>query len=797
MNKIKHHFAFCLAFVSFFLAVSAAQAQTPNFIRGKVTDILTGEPLGFASVEARSPKDSSLIAGCITDANGEFKLGVKQRGQINLIAGFMGYKPASRVLTVDVGREYVRFTLEEDAVSLNEIIIKGLSEGERVNRLAYNVQMMETGRLKNTTLDLAQTMDKISGIKIREEGGVGSDVGITLNGFSGKHVKLFIDGVPMEGMGSAFGLNNMPAGLAKRIEVYKGVVPIWLGGDALGGAVNIITDRSDRTRVNASYSYGSFNTHKSSVYAEHTTKKGFYSSLNMYQNYSDNDYWVDARILELETGKYLPGTQRVRRFHGMYHNEALVAKIGLVDKSFADRLLLGFVLGKEYKEVQNASDMNFVYGERFNEASTLLPSLTYEKKINIRKGLYVAFNGNYNFGKSYANDTASRRYNWLGQFKEKSQNASPGELSYLMYHYKDRNAAANLNISFYPADHHAIQFSSTLTTFSRKGRNDADPQEKDRYPQESLKDISGLSYKYDHKGIWNTSVFVKNYLNHLEAYMDPEGGTNYRFYQRTLSYWGGGVAMTAFLGKHAQVKASYEHTYRLPSSKELFGSGDGIEVGSNTLRPEVSDNYNIGITVNPVDNRVHRWSIDLTLMYRNVNDYIRRTINQTKGTATSQNEGKVRSAGGDFGTRYDYKNLFFAGANFSYFDMRNQTRFKPGTTVESTIYKDRIPNQPYLYGNADAGVNLRNIGLKGSSLTVHYMLNYVHAFYFDWPSYGGITIPEQWSHDLFVSYNFGKKHDFTVSLECRNLFDTNLYDNFSLQKPGRSFAVKVGYNFSN
>lgn len=78
-------------------------------------------------------------------------------------------------------------------------------------------------------------------------------------------------------MSSAFGLNNIPAGLAKRVEVYKGVVPIELGGDALGGAINIVTDDSRRTRVNASYSFGSFNTHKTNVYAEHTTKKGFYA----------------------------------------------------------------------------------------------------------------------------------------------------------------------------------------------------------------------------------------------------------------------------------------------------------------------------------------------------------------------------------------------------------------------------------------------------------------------------------------------------------------------------------------
>ena len=46
-----------------------------------------------------------------------------------------------------------------------------------------------------------------------------------------------------------------------------------------------------------------------------------------------------------------------------------------------------------------------------------------------------------------------------------------------------------------------------------------------------------------------------------------------------------------------------------------------------------------------------------------------------------------------------------------------------------------------------------------------------------------------------MSYNFGRKSEFTVSAECTNIFNARLYDNFKMQKPGRAFAVKFGYNF--
>ncbi len=243
-------------------------------IKGRVSDSTTREPLSYAAVEIRSFGDDTYITGGSTDEKGEFELQLKKKyPKIRVSVTFLGYKPAQKVYVPGTGKNYLKFEMQEDSQTLNEVVVKGLSPAEKVQRLAYNVSLMETAKLKSTTMDLSNVIDKISGVKIRSTGGVGSEANVTLNGFSGRHVKIFIDGVPMDGMSSAFGLNNIPAGLAKRVEVYKGVVPIELGGDALGGAINIVTDNSRRTRVNASYSFGSFNTHKTNVYAEHTTKK--------------------------------------------------------------------------------------------------------------------------------------------------------------------------------------------------------------------------------------------------------------------------------------------------------------------------------------------------------------------------------------------------------------------------------------------------------------------------------------------------------------------------------------------
>src|SRR5690606_13161123 len=110
---------------------------------------------------------------------------------------------------------------------------------------------------------------------------------ITLNGFTGCNIRVFMDGVPMEGMGTAFQLNNIPVNMAERIEVYKGVVPIEFGADAMGGVINIVTNRTQNTTVDVSYAYGSFNTHKSNIALNHTFTSGLSLQLNACEDYSD------------------------------------------------------------------------------------------------------------------------------------------------------------------------------------------------------------------------------------------------------------------------------------------------------------------------------------------------------------------------------------------------------------------------------------------------------------------------------------------------------------------------------
>lgn len=325
---------------------------------------------------------------------------------------FVGFEPVERPVVVTAGnRVKVNVKLNSSA-NLAEVVVVGNNPG-RLRNSPFNATEVSTDGFANTTRSLSDAVAKAPGMKIRESGGVGSDMAVTMDGFSGKHVKVFIDGVPQEGVGGSFGLNNIPVSFADRVEVYRGAVPVLFGADALGGVINIVTPKRRRGWfLDASYSYGSFNTHKSNVYFSQTFANGFSYELNAFQNYSDNDYWVDTPVEDFATGAInRKKLERVRRFNDTFHNEAVVAKFGVVDKPWADRLMVGFRFSNMYKEVQTGVRQMIVYGQKHRRGRSLMSSLEYRKRDLFTRGLDVTFNANFNHDVAVNVDTASVKYN--------------------------------------------------------------------------------------------------------------------------------------------------------------------------------------------------------------------------------------------------------------------------------------------------------------------------------------------------------------------------------------------------
>ena len=791
MKKIRGLF---LSFLLLLISISAF-SQHKTMISGKVlsTEKTT---VDFATVYLKGTN-----YGGTTNEEGIYHLQAPA-GEYTLVVSAIGYKTVEKPVKLMRGeRTKMNVVISPQATELDEVVV--VSNGvTRLKRSAFNAVALDTKALQNSTQNLSEALAQAPGMKIRESGGVGSDMQLMMDGFTGKHIKIFIDGVPQEGVGSSFGLNNIPVNYAERIEVYKGVVPVGFGTDAIGGVINIITKKNrNKWFLDASYSYGSFNTHKSYVNFGQTFRSGLTYEINVFQNYSDNNYYVDTPVKDFTTGAInKKKIEHVKRFHDTYHNEAVIGKIGFVDKKWADRLMFGFTYSHMYKDIQTGVRQEVVFGGKYRKGYSIMPSLDYRKRDFFVRGLDVVLTANYNKNMTNNVDTSSYEYNWRGEMRPLRM---PGEQSYQNPRSDKNNWNGTLTANYRIGKAHTFTFNHVINAFRRSNQSLLnEDSEANAIPKETRKNISGLSYRLMPTEHWNLSVFGKYYNQFIAGPVATSSAQDdYIRTTNSVSAMGYGAAGTYFILKSLQAKLSYEKAYRLPTNEEMFGDED-LETGDISLKPENSDNVNLNLSYNETFGK-HSVYVEGGLIYRNTKDYIQRNISDLSGGkygATYVNHGRVETKGYNISVRYGFANWVSVGGNFTQMNVRDNVKtVTSGTNQESLTYGARMPNLPYQFANSDVTFYWRNLWKKGNTLSVTYDNLYMHSFPLYSEAVGSeseFVVPTQFSHNLTLSYGI-QNGRYNISFECRNLTNEKLYDNFSLQKAGRAFYGKVRVYFGN
>ena len=791
MKKIRGLF---LSFLLLLISISAF-SQHKTMISGKVlsTEKTT---VDFATVYLKGTN-----YGGTTNEEGIYHLQAPA-GEYTLVVSAIGYKTVEKPVKLMRGeRTKMNVVISPQATELDEVVV--VSNGvTRLKRSAFNAVALDTKALQNSSQNLSEALAQAPGMKIRESGGVGSDMQLMMDGFTGKHIKIFIDGVPQEGVGSSFGLNNIPVNYAERIEVYKGVVPVGFGTDAIGGVINIITKKNrNKWFLDASYSYGSFNTHKSYVNFGQTFRSGLTYEINVFQNYSDNNYYVDTPVKDFTTGAInKKKIEHVKRFHDTYHNEAVIGKIGFVDKKWADRLMFGFTYSHMYKDIQTGVRQEVVFGGKYRKGYSIMPSLDYRKRDFFVRGLDVVLTANYNKNMTNNVDTSSYEYNWRGEMRPLRM---PGEQSYQNTRSDNNNWNGTLTANYRIGKAHTFTFNHVINAFRRSNQSLLnEDSEANAIPKETRKNISGLSYRLMPTEHWNLSVFGKYYNQFIAGPVATSSAQDdYIRTTNSVSAMGYGAAGTYFILKSLQAKLSYEKAYRLPTNEEMFGDED-LETGDISLRPENSDNVNLNLSYNETFGK-HSVYVEGGLIYRNTKDYIQRNISDLSGGkygATYVNHGRVETKGYNISVRYGFANWVSVGGNFTQMNVRDNVKtVTSGTNQESLTYGARMPNLPYQFANSDVTFYWRNLWKKGNTLSVTYDNLYMHSFPLYSEAVGSeseFVVPTQFSHNLTLSYGI-QNGRYNISFECRNLTNEKLYDNFSLQKAGRAFYGKVRVYFGN
>ncbi|WMI66794.1 TonB-dependent receptor [Aestuariibaculum sp. YM273] len=745
-----------------------------------------------------------------TGISGEFIFKNLDYGDYTLEIHSLNAKSKTVHTKVDANTNTINVVLElTDHQDLQEVLVQTKTEKRKIEDEGFAVNVIETKEASIRNIQTNELLNTTVGVKIRQNGGLGSNVQYSLNGLSGSAVRIFIDGIPISTYGSSFSLNSIPPSMIKRIEVYKGVVPGHLADDALGGAINIVLHNSTKTNFNASVSYGSFNTLQTSVNGLYRfDKSGFTVKASGFHNYSDNDYKVWGGQVKV-TG--LGGVQTpitARRFNDAYRSTGGMAQVGFTNVTWADQFFIGMTASDNYKEIQHGAFMTIMpYKNRYMESDAMLSNLTYKKENLFTEGLDVSINGLYGKRNRVVSDTLAWAYAWNGeraidyegneyQYSWGSQQEKE-EYGPILNHINRNVASIRTGASYAINKHHKVLLNHVYSSIDRKDRDDyaSDLENTFTGTRELRKNIFSATYELNaFENKLKASVFGKYYQQktiNIDPYVDQNTGEIQDDITRAnTTNEGYGFAFSYAIHPNITILTSAEKAIRLPNETEVFGNDGDNVVANPSINPEQSKNYNFGFRLGTFSLKKHDFTFATNLFTRNIKDRIGLPIERTPDEVLIlyENQGHGTSKGIDAQFNYTYNKNFAFNFNLSRFDLKVVNR---GVEID-------VPNTPFFTMNSNFRYSLNNVFQKHSALNLFYTLYFTDEFSYIPPQGNNTTgneffnVPQQLAQDFGLSYAFPNQK-FVVSFDVKNIFNEALYDNLRVQKPGRAFYLKLNY----
>ncbi|QRO00441.1 TonB-dependent siderophore myxochelin receptor MxcH [Archangium violaceum] len=672
-----------------------------------------------------------------------------------------------------------------------EVTVEGESEAERRRQSAEAVQVIETENIQREAADMGTALARTESVAVRREGGLGSRTRFSLAGLSDEQIRFFVDGIPLELAGFGPNISNVPVNLVQRIDLYQGVVPIRFGADALGGAVQLVTDQEVRgTSADASYEFGSFDTHRLTAGVRHFQEStGLFARANGFFDYARNDYPMEVLVAD-ELGR--PKPTRVYRFHDGYRAAGGGVEAGFMDRPWARRLLLRAFLGTYDKEIQHNPAMTVPYGGVDSGDLSGGATLRFEQLFS--QVFSVDAVAGYTWRQTTFLDLDQCAYNWFGRcVRELPQQ---GEIQpRAVERYVDQHTGfARLNLGWNVSESQTLRFSLAPTFVTRSGedkrlraRQQVDPLDSER---NLFSLVSGLEYELDalDERLENI-VFVKDYLQLARAEKLLPSGVFQPLEQNTHEV-GVGDGVRFRLSQRLYAKASYEWATRLLRPDELFG--DGMLINDNLdLKPETSHNVNLGLTFDTEQMPAGAFRASVNGFGRLANQLIILTGKESFFTYQNVYAARALGVAGSAGWTSPGQYLALDG-NVTWQDFRNISSEGDFGSFEGR----RIPNRPYLLANGSARFQLAGLVSPQDELSLTWHSRYIHEFFRSWEGAGTrdskMVISSQLLHSLALSYvTRAAPTTLSWTVDVQNLTDAPSFDFYGVRRPGRSIFAKL------
>ncbi|MEY3921490.1 MAG: hypothetical protein RL634_1251 [Bacteroidota bacterium] len=167
---------------------------------------------------------------------------------------------------------------------LDEVVVTATRTPRTMGNLAIPVSIVGSKTLyQSGSLRLNDILSEQTGLMITDNFGKG----IQMQGLSSEYTLILLDGEPLIGRtGGVLDLSRITIRNIRKIEIIKGPSSSLYGSEAMGGVINIITDRAGQNKLDGSLRYARFSTADGSI---NFSKKFNQADLQFSSNYNRSE----------------------------------------------------------------------------------------------------------------------------------------------------------------------------------------------------------------------------------------------------------------------------------------------------------------------------------------------------------------------------------------------------------------------------------------------------------------------------------------------------------------------------
>lgn len=755
-----------------FILISVITMVAQNQFSGLVVDALTNEPLSGATIWSVDEKK-----GTITDETGYFSLTL-EKVEEQLEVSFIGYEKS----IITANKAEIIIGLKQMVNQLNQVVVSANRDRQERAEAPVAIATIQAQELQDTrATSLEQVLNKVSGVHMVNLGNEQHSMSIR-QPISYKSVFLYLeDGLPIRtsGVFNHNALIEINHGALRTVEIIRGPSSSLYGSEAIGGAINFITQSpSALPLANITLQGNNLGYRKGHVLLSNTFGKAgvlfsmdYAGSRNGYREHSDFD-----KIAFTAKFNYKLGDKTYLKNSVSYIDYETDMTGGLDSMFFYSQNLTSqqTFTYRQVSALRVSSKLSHYWSDN-NKTQAMLFFRDNSVKQNPHYRIKDDFKpwtgqGNPNLAHSEINDNSFQSFGGIVQQQLKTKWLNAGLIAGVSADYSPNTYQSNY-ISVYKNDDNIYEnytaTDSVLTDYAVDLLNFGTYLQGEISPIEKMKLVAGLRYDqftYDYRNNLGEDAFsgAPDAKNTFKA-ITPRVGITYDFTGKSGVY------------------ANYSHGFAPPQVGELYR---GVKVP--TLAPAIYDNYEAGAWINLFKDKL---ALDVAYYVLRGKDEII-SVKQDDGATVNKNAGETLHRGLEYGVQYlptESIAIRWSGAisTHEYVDFVEKGKDYSDNTMAGA---------PPVISNAE--IKLRPTFLENSLLAVEWQ--HLSPYYMDAENtakYNGYNI-----FNIRLGYQF---KGVDVWMHILNVGDT-LYatsasrsrwgDSYRLGDP-RTFNVGVGYTF--